>query len=187
MLLDHGTRTSNDRHIIGTLINDLLDCGAAPFVLVIDDLHVVTEPAIHQALDYLLDHLPPMMHLVVTTRHDPPLALARLRARGQLAEFRVGDLRFTTTEVSSFCNDMLDLNLTDDNLALMQQRTEGWVAGVRLLTLALGQTELAERGQRIASFAQTSAISSTTWPKRCCASLRRTSAHFCWRHRCSAS
>jgi LuxR family maltose regulon positive regulatory protein len=153
MLLDHRTRISNQRQVVGMLINDLLDYGPPEFVLVIDDLHIVTEPTIHQALDYLLDHLPPMMHLVVTTRHDPPLALARLRARGQLAEFRVGDLRFTATEVSRFCNDMLDLNLTDDNLALMQQRTEGWVAGVRLLTLALGQTELAERGQRIASFA----------------------------------
>src|SRR6476620_5200162 len=94
-----------------------------------------------------------MLHLVVTTRHDPPLALARLRARGQLAEFRVDDLRFTNTEITRLCNDLLNLNLTDDNLALMQQRTEGWVAGVRLLTLALSQTVLAERTQRITSFA----------------------------------
>ena len=65
-----------------------------------------------------------------------PQALARLRARGQLAEFRVDDLRFTSIEITRLCNDLLNLNLTDANLALMQQRTEGWVAGVRLLTLA---------------------------------------------------
>jgi LuxR family maltose regulon positive regulatory protein len=154
MLLDHGAGISNERHVVGTLINDLLDYGPAPFVLVIDDLHVITEPTIHQALDYLLEHLPPMLRLVVMTRHDPPLALARLRARGQLAEFRMADLRFTDTEVVRFCNDVLSLDLTDDNVALMQQRTEGRVAGVRLLTLALSQTVLAERAQRITSFAR---------------------------------
>jgi LuxR family transcriptional regulator, maltose regulon positive regulatory protein len=99
LLLDHGAGISNERHVVGALINDLLDCELAPFVLIIDDLHVITEPTIHQALDYLLEHLPPMLHLVITTRHDPPLALARLRARGQLAEFRMADLRFTDAEV----------------------------------------------------------------------------------------
>jgi LuxR family transcriptional regulator, maltose regulon positive regulatory protein len=153
-LLDHGAGISNERRVVGVLINDLLDCELSPFVLVIDDLHVITEPTIHQALDYLLEHLPPMLHLVITTRHDPPLALARLRARGQLAEFRMADLRFNDTEVMRYCNDVLSLNLTDENLALMQQRTEGWVAGLRLLTLALSQTVLAERAQRITSFAR---------------------------------
>jgi LuxR family transcriptional regulator, maltose regulon positive regulatory protein len=154
LLLDHAAGLGDQRHVVGTLINDLLDYEPAPFVLVIDDLHVITELPIHQALDYLLEHLPPMLHLVVTTRHDPPLALARLRARGQLAELRMADLRFTNTEVLRFCNDVLSLNLTGDNVALVQQRTEGWVAGVRLLTLALSQTELAERTQRITSFAR---------------------------------
>jgi LuxR family transcriptional regulator, maltose regulon positive regulatory protein len=153
-LLGHGAGSSNPRQVIGVLINDLLDYDPSPCVLVLDDLHVISEPAIHQALDYLLEHLPPMLHLVVVTRHDPPLALARLRARGQLAEFRMADLRFNNNEVSHFCNDMLGLDLTDDSLALMQQRTEGWVAGVRLLTLALSQTALDERTQRITSFAR---------------------------------
>jgi LuxR family maltose regulon positive regulatory protein len=154
MLLDHGAGTSDERTVVGMLINDLLECGSPAFVLVIDDLHVITEPSIHQALDYLLEHLPPSLHVIVVTRHDPPLALARLRARGQLAEFRMADLRFTAAEVTRFCNDVLSLNLNDDNVALMQQRTEGWVAGVRLLTLALSQTALAERTQRISSFAR---------------------------------
>jgi LuxR family maltose regulon positive regulatory protein len=153
MLLGHGAGIGNGRQVVSMLINELLDYGPSPFVLVVEDLHVITEPSIHQALDYLLEHLPPMLRLVVTTRHDPPLALARLRARGQLAEFRMADLRFTTTEVMRFCNDVLGLSLTDDDLTLMQQRTEGWVAGVRLLTLALSQTGLAERAQRITSFA----------------------------------
>jgi LuxR family transcriptional regulator, maltose regulon positive regulatory protein len=81
LLIEHGVSASDERAVIGRLINDLLDCGVPSFVLVIDDLHVVTDPAIHQALDYLLEHLPPMLHLVIVTRHDPPLALARLRAR----------------------------------------------------------------------------------------------------------
>ncbi len=154
MLLEHEVSISNERQLVGVLINDLLEFSPAPFVLVMDDLHVITEPTIHQALDYLLDHLPPMVHIVVTTRHDPPLALARLRARGQLAEFRVHDLHFTTIELAHLCNGILNLNLTDDNLEILQQRTEGWVTGVRLLTLALSQTVLAERAQRISSFAR---------------------------------
>jgi len=77
------------RHIIAALINDIAAAAPDPFALILDDLHLITEPAVYVALDYLLERAPPQMHLVIGTRHDPPLALARLRARGQLAEFGV--------------------------------------------------------------------------------------------------
>ncbi len=125
------------RQIIGVLINDVLETLPDPFVLILDDLHLVTEPAVFVALDYLLERLPPQMHLVVGTRHNPPLALARLRARGQLAELRLADLRFTLDETTRFLNDKLQLGLPPDDLSALHDRTEGWPAGLRLLAGSL--------------------------------------------------
>ncbi|TEU15453.1 MAG: hypothetical protein E3J21_13095, partial [Anaerolineales bacterium] len=144
------------RRFMGVLINDILEAQPDPFVLVLDDLHAVTEPAVHGALDYLLDHLPPPLHLAVATRHDPPLALARLRARGQLAELRLTDLRFTHDEVTTLLNERLGLNLPGDDITTLQNRTEGWVAGLRLLAASLDRisTEI-ERSAFITHLAQT--------------------------------
>ena len=131
--------------LVGVVINDLLTAVTHPFLLVLDDLHCVSDPAIHQMLDYLLERLPPMMHILVITRHDPPLKLSRLRARGQLAEFRLETLRFSPAEMETLFNDVMQLALNDDELSLLHQRTEGWVAGVRLLTLSLPQLKSAEK------------------------------------------
>ncbi|MBI3760447.1 MAG: hypothetical protein HY260_01105 [Chloroflexi bacterium] len=137
------------RRVVAALINDLLSrLQGAPtshqplppdlYVLILDDLHLITERAIYAALDYWLERLPPSMRLVIATRHDPPLALARLRARGELAEIRLADLRFTPEEMTALLNDRLRLGLSPGDLAALQSRTEGWAAGLRLLALSLG-------------------------------------------------
>ena len=132
------------RRILGVLINDLPDLSARPLVLVLDDLHAITEPAIHDAVDHLLDRLPQGAHVAVTTRYDPPLALARLRARGQLAEVRLPDLRFTTAETGALLNERLVLGLSAGEVAALHDRTGGWAAGLRLLALMLGRLATAD-------------------------------------------
>jgi LuxR family maltose regulon positive regulatory protein len=125
--------------VMSVLINDIQDTLSTPFALIMDDLHLISEPAIYAALDYLLEHMPPQMHLVVATRIDPPLALARLRARGQLRELRLAELRFTNEEATTFLNDHQDLELSPDELAALQSRAEGWAVGLRLLAESLGR------------------------------------------------
>ena len=106
-------------------------------VFVLEDYHVIATPEIHQSLTFLLDHLPPTLHLVITTRADPPLPLARLRARGQLSEIRVDDLRFTAAETALFLNERMGLNLSPDEVQLLAARTEGWIAGLQLAALSM--------------------------------------------------
>ncbi|MGD2178592.1 MAG: hypothetical protein PVG71_12305, partial [Anaerolineae bacterium] len=124
--------------VVSVLINDVLQALPDPFALILDDLHHLSEPAIFAALDYLLEHMPRHMHLVVGTRVDPPLALARLRARGQVAELRLADLRFTVEETTAFLDDGLGLDLAPDEVAALHSRTEGWVVGLRLLAGSMG-------------------------------------------------
>ena len=138
---------SEARRVSGVLINDILETLSDPFALILDDLHLISEPTIFAALDYLLEHLPPHMHLVAATRVDPPVALARLRARGQLAELRLAELRFTDQEASAFLNDQLHLGLSTADLELFQSRTEGWAVGLRLLANSLNQLNSAEDRQ----------------------------------------
>jgi LuxR family maltose regulon positive regulatory protein len=121
------------RKLIGLLINEIVELLPEPFVLVLDDLHNMSEPEAYVALDYLIERLPLQMHLVIGTRYDPPLALARLRARGQLDELRTQDLRFTPSEVATFFNVSLKLDLSAQDLSALHARLEGWAAGLRLL------------------------------------------------------
>lgn len=106
-------------------------------VLILDDYHTLTCAPIHTALTFLLDYLPPQLHLVIASRHDPPLPLARWRARGELTELRAADLRFTLAEATQFLNGVMWLDLTPDDLVTLEQRTEGWIAGLYLFALAL--------------------------------------------------
>jgi LuxR family maltose regulon positive regulatory protein len=122
--------------LIGTLLNDLAAL-THDSVLVLDDLHVLTHPAIYDALAYLLDHLSPRLHLVLLTREDPPLPLARLRARRQLVELRAADLRFTLAEADAFLHDAMHLSLDMDTTAALVGRTEGWIVGLQLAALSL--------------------------------------------------
>ena len=107
------------------------------FILVLDDYHVIeAEPANH-ALTYLLDHLPPQMHLLIATREDPQLPLTRYRARGQLTELRASDLRFTPAEAIEFLNDAMSLNLSAEDSATLETRTEGWIVGLQFAALSM--------------------------------------------------
>jgi LuxR family transcriptional regulator, maltose regulon positive regulatory protein len=105
--------------------------------LALDDYHVITTPAIHAALAWLLDYLPPNLHLVILTRADPALPLARLRARGAMTELHANDLRFTPAEVATFLNQVMGLSLTAADVAALEARTEGWIAGLQLAALAM--------------------------------------------------
>ena len=107
------------------------------FVLVLDDYHLIDAKPVDQALTFLLEHLPPQMHLVITTREDPQLPLARYRARGQLTELRANDLRFTPAEAAGVLNQVMGLHLAAEEISALESRTEGWVAGLQLAALSM--------------------------------------------------
>ena len=125
---------------VPTLLTALLNDIAArpdPLVLVLDDYHVIDAQPIDEALAFLLDHMPPQLHLVITTREDPNLPLARLRVRGQLTTVRASDLRFDLAEAAVFLRQTMGLDLSEDNIAALEARTEGWVAGLQLASISL--------------------------------------------------
>jgi LuxR family maltose regulon positive regulatory protein len=130
--------------ILTALLNDITTI-PDHFVLVFDDYHVIDAKPIATALIFLLAHLPPQMHLVIATREDPPLPLARLRARSQLTELRAADLRFTLGEAAGFLTEVMGLNLSAENIAALEERTEGWIAGLQLAALSMqGQQDAAD-------------------------------------------
>jgi LuxR family maltose regulon positive regulatory protein len=118
------------------LINQVVGI-SIPLALVLDDYHVVDAQPIHSALGFLLDHLPSQMHLIIATRADPPLHLSRLRARSQMVELRTDDLRLTVDEATAFLNDAMDLQLSAEDVAALEARTEGWIAGLQMAALSL--------------------------------------------------
>jgi LuxR family maltose regulon positive regulatory protein len=124
------------RAVLPSLLNDLGEVGA-PLVLVLDDYHLVTNPACHQTLEFLLDHLPAGIHVLLSTRADPPLPLARMRARAELAELRVAELQFTNEEASALLNGSMGLQLPAKEVERLAERTEGWAAGLVLAGLSL--------------------------------------------------
>ncbi|HZJ09155.1 MAG TPA: hypothetical protein VFD39_05630, partial [Trueperaceae bacterium] len=118
------------------LLNELATVQGA-FALVLDDYHVIESAAVDQVVTYFLDHAPSQLHLVVTTREDPRLPLARLRAGGQLTELRAADLRFNTAEAAAFLAEVMGLDLAADDIALLEARTEGWIAGLQLAAISM--------------------------------------------------
>jgi LuxR family maltose regulon positive regulatory protein len=122
--------------ILTTLINEI-STFPEQFSIVLDDYHLIKTQPIHEALTFLLDHLPPQMHLIITTRADPPLPIPRLRARNHLAELRADDLRFTSHETAVFLNELMGLRLSSENIAVLEARTEGWIAGLQLAALSM--------------------------------------------------
>ena len=122
--------------ILTVLLNELATI-ADEVVLVLDDYHVIDAEAVDDALAFLLEHLPPQMHLVIATREDPRLPLPRLRARGQLTEVRAADLRFTSSEAAEFLNRVMSLDLSAGEIAAVEGRTEGWIAGLQLAALSM--------------------------------------------------
>lgn len=141
------------------LLNDITTIGGDPstrpvgqpgqgFVLVLDDYHMIDAKAVDLALTFLVEHLPPLMNLVITTREDPALPIPRLRARRQLIELRAADLRFTPSEAAEFLNQIMELHLSVEEVAALEDRTEGWIAGLQLAALSI------QRHRDVAGFIQ---------------------------------
>ena len=124
------------QHLLAALINELNDL-TGPIWLVLDDYQFISVDAIHQGLAFFLDHLPSALHLIIATRSDPPLPLARLRARDQLAEIRADQLRFTSDEAATFLNQVMSLALTPEDITQLEARTEGWIAGLQMAALSM--------------------------------------------------
>src|SRR5919206_3542263 len=150
LLQDAGATTPPDDVLVG-LVNDL-DVLAGPTVVALDDYHVIDGAAVHEAVTFLLDNLPPQVTLAMTTRADPPLPLSRLRARGELVEVRAADLRFTRSEAQVFLNEVMCLELEPALVAALEARTEGWAAGLQLA--ALSARSHAGAGEGVAGFVE---------------------------------
>lgn len=123
--------------IVNGVARAVEDATARRWVLILDDLHVISSPKVHEALSFLLDHLPQRLHLLMATRADPPLPLPLFRGRGELTEVRAADLRFTPPEALEFLNRVMGLDLTPEEVAALEERTEGWIAGLQLAALSL--------------------------------------------------
>jgi LuxR family maltose regulon positive regulatory protein len=126
--------------ILTSLINDL-DSASTDMALVLDDYQSISNQAVHEEMAFLLEHCPKTLHLVIATRSDPPLPLARLRARAQTVELRAADLRFTEPEAAQFLNEVMGLRLDDRSVAVLEERTEGWIAGLQMAALSMRDRE----------------------------------------------
>ena len=122
--------------ILTSLINEI---NAMPddFIIVLDDYHAVDSKSVDEALAFILEHSPPQMHLVIATREDPNLPLAKWRARDQLTELRAADLRLSSSETAKFFNEAMELNLCESDIAALEKRTEGWIAGLQMAALSM--------------------------------------------------
>ena len=134
--------------ILTSLLNALTDL-TEPLLLVLDDYHLIESEPIHNAVTFLVEHLPPQIHLTMLSRSEPPLPLARLRVRAELLELTADDLRLTGEETAVLLNQVMGLNLEDADLDTLEARTEGWIAGLRLAALALQSRRLTDRPQDI--------------------------------------
>ena len=132
--------------VFTTLINEITTA-LDRFILVLDDYHVIESKAVDDALAFLLEYAPAEMHIVVTTREDPLLNLSRYRVRDELTELRANDLRFNPVEATDFLNRVMGLNLTEEDITILETRTEGWIAGLQLAALSM-------QGQDASSFIQ---------------------------------
>lgn len=143
-VLQYMHRSPSMESMLTLLINELLMRKPAPqehVILVLDNYQFITDPSIHHGLSFLLEHLPPQMHLVIATREDPPLPLAQLRGRDDLLELRASDLRFTPEEANIFLTEIMGLPLSPEESALLQARTEGWITGLQLAAFSLQDRE----------------------------------------------
>jgi LuxR family maltose regulon positive regulatory protein len=147
--------------LLTVLVNELAALGAGPFLLILDDVHLIEDRAVHGALSFLLENLPPPpggIHLVLAGRADPPWPLARLRARDEITELRTDDLRFSDDEALAFLNRASALDLTPEDVAVLRERTEGWIAGLQMAALAMRgmcSPQGPERSRDAAAFIET--------------------------------
>ena len=135
-----GMKQAPSETVLTSLINDL-DVADGEIVLVLDDYQFISNQAVHEDVAFLLEHCPTTLHLVISTRSDPPLPLARLRARGQTVELRAADLRFTEPEAAQFLNNVMGLRLDTQSVAVLEERTEGWIAGLQMAALSMRDRE----------------------------------------------
>jgi LuxR family maltose regulon positive regulatory protein len=126
--------------VMGTLVNDLANAHRE-VVMVLDDYHLIGSEPVHEGVSFLLEHLPENAHLIVSSRTDPPLPLPKLRARAQMAEIRAADLRFTTEEATAFLGDVMGLTLSAEDVAVLEEITEGWVVALQLAALSMRDRE----------------------------------------------
>ncbi|GAC1534546.1 MAG: LuxR C-terminal-related transcriptional regulator [Herpetosiphon sp.] len=133
----NSSATASPEYLLTPLINTLVHHSTTPRVLVLDDYHVISALPIHAGLSFLVEHLPPNVHMILASRSDPPLPIARLRARGQLLELRAAELRFSAEEAGAFLNDVMGLELSVETIAKLEARTEGWIAGLHLVALSM--------------------------------------------------
>ena len=148
----HSPQPPSIEALLGTLVNEISTISRDPstdspiesgsstghsFVVVLDDYHVIDAQPVHSGITFLLDHLPPQVHLVIVGRSDPPLPLARLRGRGEMTELRASDLRFTPDEAAAFLNEAMGLDLSAQDVETLETRTEGWIAGLQLAALSM--------------------------------------------------
>src|ERR1044072_490620 len=136
--------------VLTSLLNEI-NAYDKEFVMAFDDYHVIHEPGIHDALSFLIERLAPHAHALIATRSDPPFPLGRLRARGELKELRASDLRFDKTEAAAFLNEVMSLELTPQDVSALEDRTEGWIAGLQLSALSLQNR--ANRSELVKEFA----------------------------------
>ena len=136
----HSPQSPPQDLLLGALLNEICLI-QDEFLLVLDDYHTITSPTIHSSLSYLLEHLPPQMHLVISSREDPPLPLPLLRARREMVEVHLADLRFTKQETTTLFNSLLRLDLIPTEIMALEQATEGWVAGLQLAALSMQGVE----------------------------------------------
>ena len=127
----------NLKTIITELINQLEDAHAETITLVLDDYHLITEESIHSTIAYLLDHIPTSLQLVIVSREELPFSVARLRARGQLREFRIDELRFNLEETKLFLNRIMGLNLSGEQIRSLEEHTQGWIAGLQMAGISI--------------------------------------------------
>ncbi|MEM8859692.1 MAG: LuxR C-terminal-related transcriptional regulator, partial [Chloroflexota bacterium] len=140
--------------ILTSLVNEISQL-PADFLLVLDDYHIIDNVAVDHALLFLLEHMPPQMHLVIASREDPSFPLPRMRARGELIEVRESDLRFNSEEAADFLNKAMGLNLNGDAIAALEQRTEGWIAGLQLAALSMQGQDQQQSADFIQNFSGT--------------------------------
>ncbi|MDO9088436.1 MAG: LuxR C-terminal-related transcriptional regulator [Anaerolineaceae bacterium] len=126
----------NTEALLSALLNEITTI-PDDFILILDDYHLIDSPVVDQSLAFLVEHQPSQMHMVISTREDPSLPLARLRARSQMIELRASDLRFTSAEASEFLNQVMGLTLSEEDITSLETRTEGWIAGLQLAAISM--------------------------------------------------
>jgi LuxR family maltose regulon positive regulatory protein len=149
-----GMQPAPSEAVLTSLVNDL-DATTGEMVLALDDYQFISSQAVHEKVSFLLEHCPKTFHLVIATRSDPPLPLSRLRARGHTVELRTVDLRFTESEAAQFLNDVMGLHLDVGAVAVLEERTEGWIAGLQMAALSMRGRDAERVDSLIQAFAGT--------------------------------